>query len=56
MRRVVIFVAAALSLWLIMISPAISAETTQQNADPQASKDSDRFLQALKIADLPEGK
>jgi len=56
MRRVVILVAAALSVWLIMISPAISAETTQQNADPQASKDSDRFLQGLKIADLLEGK
>jgi hypothetical protein len=56
MRRVVILIGAALSVWLIMISPAISAETTQQNVDPQASKDSDRSLQALKIADLPEGK
>src|SRR4030067_421297 len=56
MRRVVIFFAAALSLWLIIISPAISAESTQQNIDPQANKDSAMFLQGLKIADLPEGK
>lgn len=46
----------ALSICFVFMLPAYSAEVVKKGVDAQASKDADRFLEGLKIADLPEGK
>jgi hypothetical protein len=56
MRRAGVIFLAGLLLVCTMVSIVISRESSQQAVEAQASKDADKFLQGLKIADLPEGK